>query len=296
MLYLYIFFIIILLLSFFKNDRKYGVLKTISKHEINESIDESHNYKIKIPLFKKEAKYNRKVNSFIKIKYNELLKFSFSGEEIQFIMTDRYYNIKYKVNNPTELNFCSYTIENTYKITPGEKYFIFVRYNPIHEDKFKYSVIKYYNFSKAKLLNNTLNDDLTILNENNLYTELERNSLFVIRDMKKTNYNIQDFKYATEYVSMPSNDIAHRLSLVANKDETLVIITTNKKKMGCDNHIFEINTNTNSFNWYPDCNKLFCTMVIDNDIDNNKFIIYERLINVDSKSHIIPFKLLIFNS
>ena len=65
--------------------------------------------------------------------------------------------------------------------------------------------------------------------------------------------------------------------------------------MGCEAQIFEINTNTKSLNWYPDCDKLFCTFVIDNDIDNNQFVIYERMVNVDNKSTIMPFKILIFN-
>ena len=64
--------------------------------------------------------------------------------------------------------------------------------------------------------------------------------------------------------------------------------------MGCVNHSVEINTNTTSFNWYPDCDKLFCSFVIDNDIDNNNFIFYERVLNLDTKSDIIPFKILIF--
>lgn len=297
MLYLYFFLFIIIVVFNIINDRKKGHLKTISKYEINKRIDESHNYKIKIPFFKKEAKYNRKINSYVQLKNSEeLIKFSFKGEEIQFILTDKYYNIIYKINNPTELNFCTHEIDNTYKLIENKKYFIFVRYNPIIEDNFKYSVIKYYDLKKAKIKENTINNDITILNENNLYTELEHNSLFIIKDMKEKNFYIQDFKYAEQYISMPSNDIAHKLVYTTQQNETLVIITTNKKKMGCENHIFEINTNENSFNWYPDCNKLFCSFIIDNEIDNNKFIIYERLINIDNKSHIIPFKLLVFNS
>lgn len=293
MLYLY-FLVVLIIVLFFKDNKKKGSLKDVSKYEINEAIDETHNYKLKIPLFKKEAKFNRKIRTGIKIKKDELLKFNFTAEEMQFIVTDTNYNIIYKINNPTELNFCTYEMENTYKLDEDKNYMMFVRYNPLYEDDFKSIVLKYSDFSKVKLDYNSENNEVTILDEANMIREMEKNSQQVMRDMKQTSYAIQDFKYATEYTSFPSNELSHKLEYKAKKNETIVIITTNKHKMGCEAQIFEINTNTKSFNWYPDCDKLFCTFVIENDIDNNHFIIYERMVNVDNKSTIMPFKILIF--
>lgn len=294
MLYLY-FLVVLIVLVIFKKDKKHGQLKNVSRDEINDAIDESHNYKIKIPIFKKEAKYNRKIKSSIKLKKDELLKFSFVSEELQFIVTDVYYNIIYKINNPTELNFCTYdNIDNTYKLDEDKNYRIFVRYNPMYNDDFKAIALKYSDFSKVKLDYNSENNEVTILDEANLSTEMEKNSKKVIRDMHSSGHAILDFKYATQYTSFPSNETSHKLEYRASANETIVIIATNKQKMGCENHIFEINTNTKSFNWYPDCDKLFCTFVIDNDINNNIIRIFERTVNVDKDSTIIPFKILIF--
>jgi len=294
MLYL----ILILFLSVFMiltySKEKKGYLKTITKDNLSPIFDESHNYKLKIPIFKKEAKYNRKIKSGLKIKKEELIKIVLNAEETQIVITDIYYNIIYKINNPIEVNLCSYDMKNTYKIEDNKNYLLFIRYNPMYEDNFKYSIKKYKHFSKVPLLNNTELQTNTLLNETNLYDELEKNSIHVIRDMKKNKYIIENFKYSESYISLPSNELSNKLSYKAQKDETIVMVTTNKKKMGCLNHVVEINTNTTSFNWYPDCDKLFCTFVIDNDIDDNNFIFYDRVINLDTKSDIIPFKLLIF--
>lgn len=293
-MYLFFLSIVLVLLIICKRTQKYGKLKNITKYEINGKIDETNNYKLKIPLFKKEAKFNRRINSTIQLKKGELIKFTLNAQETQLIITDSFYNIVHKINNPVEVNFTTEKLPMSYKLEENKKYLIFVRYNPAYED-FKSSLIKYSDHSKVPLNSNTLNNDITILNETNMYKEMEINSRLFIHDMKENNYIIQDFKYAIPFMSFPSNDLFHKVKYTAKKNDCIVIMTTNKHNIGCDKQLIEVNTNTKSFNWYPDCDKLFCTFIIDNDIDDNEFIIYERLINVDNKSNIMPFKLLVFN-
>ena len=185
MLYIFlVLFLSVFMIVNYKTEKK-GYLKNINKQNLSPLFDESHNYKLKIPIFKKEAKYNRKIKSTLKIKKDELIKITLNAEETQIIITDIYYNIIYKINNPIEVNLCSYDIDNTYKIEDDKIYLIFIRYNPLYDDDFRYDITKYKDFSKVPLINNTELQSNTLLNETNLYQELEKNSKHVIHDMKK---------------------------------------------------------------------------------------------------------------
>ena len=201
MLYIFlVLFLSVFMIVNYKTEKK-GYLKNINKQNLSPLFDESHNYKLKIPIFKKEAKYNRKIKSTLKIKKDELIKITLNAEETQIIITDIYYNIIYKINNPIEVNLCSYDIDNTYKIEDDKIYLIFIRYNPLYDDDFRYDITKYKDFSKVPLINNTELQSNTLLNETNLYQELEKNSKHVIHDMKKNNFQIEDFKYSQSYIT-----------------------------------------------------------------------------------------------
>ena len=113
--------------------------------------------------------------------------------------------------------------------------------------------------------------------------------------MQKRGYYLAEILQSQEYVSYPSNIIAHKLSVESELGDVVFLVCTNKEKTNSiKGHTIEVNSKNNSFNWKPENNDIITHLLIDNSDMDDEFTFYERTLNVHKNSKLLSFGVMVF--
>ena len=255
-------------------------------------IDSSDNSIVQYPSFSRFNIFSKNPEHILK--KNESIHMSFNSKE-HYVLTvyDEFLNVMYNFTRPLFLIFSTQE-DSKFYIQPNKKFIIFLRSN-ITEENIVSSITKYYTKTTVNVKNNYRLYPEIVIEEKELFNDLEKTSLRIIREMKSKDFFLKESLYSQEYFSFPSANYAQQFKLEAKKDEYIFIVCTNKRKnYHLSTHIIEINSDISSMNWFPTNNDNISQILLSNSEKDNTFWIYERLYGVSKNSKCLPFKILVF--
>lgn len=263
-----------------------------SKYFLN--WDVSKNSCIRIANFSKFKKYFFGKDLYQKLKPDSGILMTFNQKNLILDVYDENMINIYHLIDPDFLIFSTIKKDNHYELESNKKYIFFVRSK---EKDFKYKLQKYKNISKIDFNIKINNQVIHTVNEEELYEEFAKMCIEIRDSMSKKNFSLVDIVKSEEYVSYPSNNIANKLSINSNSGDVLILVCTNKGKTSCmKNHVIEINSSNNSFEWKPDNDENICHLMLENFDVSGEVTFYERTTNISNGSNILNFNVMVFSS
>jgi hypothetical protein len=284
---LVIFSVVIILIytKFFDKDIKI-------EYKIN--WDVTKNSVVKVLNFSRWKKYFFGQNLFVELKNKEGIYLSIKEDCILDVCDNMMNNI-YHIIDPKEIIFSLDTENKThYNLERSKKYIFFLRTNI--EKNINIETLKYGNINKSVKKVVKKSNQICCIDEDTLFQDFYKKCEDLREAMLKRGYDLVNIGKSEEYLSFPNNSISNKLELKVELGDVIILVTTNKKLTSeMKNHLIEINSENNSFDWEPTSDENIVFLLLDNCDKDDTFCFYERTTNIKNGSNILPFQVLVFN-